>query len=227
MKKDISPEEKLLNVIRAKKDDAVKLSAEKHDPYFMKFENAKSSANITGLSEKNFSNTEKKWFNKIGELKYLNIGLFVFLVVLGGYLLFEIFNPSEPPQLAEVAEILPKEEKPVKDLKEGDKTPEKNVSYYTEGVSGKELFRSGAMDSGESTVSRGADEEKVIADTIANLSLLGIIKGDSPQAIIEDKKNQRSYFLSKGESLGEIKIIEIFENKVVIGLKGKEYELVL
>ena len=36
MKKDISPEEKLLNVIRGKKEDTVRLSGEKRDPYFMK-----------------------------------------------------------------------------------------------------------------------------------------------------------------------------------------------
>jgi len=65
------------------------------------------------------------------------------------------------------------------------------------------------------------------ADIIANLNLAGIVAGETPKAVIEDKKAAKSYFLREGESLGEIKVDKIGSGKVVLDLQGEKFELVL
>ena len=64
-----------------------------------------------------------------------------------------------------------------------------------------------------------------IAEIISNFKLVGIIWSNSPQAMIENAKEQRTFLLSQGEQLGQIKIKKIFQNKVVIEVEGQEQEL--
>ena len=61
----------------------------------------------------------------------------------------------------------------------------------------------------------------------ASLSLIGIIAGERPQAIIEDRKSDKSHFLYKGGSVGQAKIVEILEDSVIMEYKGERFELVL
>jgi len=64
-----------------------------------------------------------------------------------------------------------------------------------------------------------------ITEIISNLKLVGIIWSNSPQAMIENAKEQRTFLLSQGEQIGQVKIKKIFQDKVVIEVEGQEQEL--
>lgn len=65
------------------------------------------------------------------------------------------------------------------------------------------------------------------ADILKDINLLGIVSGEKPQAIIEDKKTQKTYFLNKGDSFGQVKVLEIKEGKVLLDYRGKNFDLFL
>ena len=64
-----------------------------------------------------------------------------------------------------------------------------------------------------------------ITDKISSLKLVGIIWSSSPQAMIENSKDQRTSLLSQGEQIGQVTIKKIFQDKVVIEVEGQEQEL--
>jgi len=62
----------------------------------------------------------------------------------------------------------------------------------------------------------------------ARLSLIGVIAGEPPQAIIEDSQTKKSFFVTAGQSLIEgLMVKEILENRVVLDLYGERIELSL
>ncbi len=66
-----------------------------------------------------------------------------------------------------------------------------------------------------------------MGQAIQDLNLLGIVSGDNPQAIIEDKKSQKTYFLKKGDFLGDFELKDIQKGKVILDLSGQQFELSL
>ena len=64
-------------------------------------------------------------------------------------------------------------------------------------------------------------------DIKANLNLLGIVTGENNQAIIEDKNLNKTFFLYKGDSLGELKVYDIKNNAVILDYKGEKIELTI
>jgi cell division protein FtsL len=64
-----------------------------------------------------------------------------------------------------------------------------------------------------------------IHDIKANLNLLGIVTGDNNQAIIEDKNLKKTFFLYKGDNIGELKVYDIKNNAVILDYKGEKIEL--
>jgi len=64
-----------------------------------------------------------------------------------------------------------------------------------------------------------------ITEMISNFKLVGIIWSNNPQAMIENPKEQRTFLLSQGEQVGQVKIKKIFQDKVVIEVEGQEQEL--
>jgi len=64
-----------------------------------------------------------------------------------------------------------------------------------------------------------------ITEIISNFKLVGIIWSNSPQAMIENAKEQRTFLLSQGEQIGQVTIKKIFQDKVIIEVEGQEQEL--
>jgi hypothetical protein len=65
------------------------------------------------------------------------------------------------------------------------------------------------------------------ADMIKDITLVGIIMGPSPQAVIEDKAAQRTFYVSKGQSIRQMQIEDIQEGKIILKLKGEKFELTI
>ncbi|HEX9779833.1 MAG TPA: type II secretion system protein N [bacterium] len=62
----------------------------------------------------------------------------------------------------------------------------------------------------------------------SRLTLMGIVSGDPPQAIIGDSQTQKTYFVTVGQTVaGEAVLRDILENRAVLDLHGQTLELVL
>lgn len=68
----------------------------------------------------------------------------------------------------------------------------------------------------------GAIEDTEI---IINLKLVGILWSDNPQVMIEDTKTAKTYFLSSGEMIANLKIEQILKDKVILTNGEREWEL--
>ena len=64
-----------------------------------------------------------------------------------------------------------------------------------------------------------------IAEASKNLKLVGISWSDDPDVIIEDTKAGMAYFLKKGQMINDLKLKEVFKDKVILGYQEEEVEL--
>ena len=69
------------------------------------------------------------------------------------------------------------------------------------------------------------DEPLSVKEAPKNLTVLGIITGEDNQAVIEDKDAGKTFFLYKGDSIGDYKVFEIKDNAVILDYNGEKIEL--
>lgn len=62
-------------------------------------------------------------------------------------------------------------------------------------------------------------------ELLRSMTLVGIISGDNPQAVIEDKAREKAYYLTVGQSLNGFTLEEIAEARVMLSFDGKRFEL--
>lgn len=60
---------------------------------------------------------------------------------------------------------------------------------------------------------------------ISNLKLVGIIWSDSPQAMVENTKEQKTYLLSAGDKIDMLNLKKVLRDKIILGKDDKEWEL--
>jgi type II secretory pathway component PulC len=208
MKRDFSPEEKLLRLIKgpAKKD----ADKNKTETNFLFRQNGSGPA-------KSISSAMSFMARGIN-IKGANPVLLIIFICLLVYFLIDVaYNPYYKKETEIVAEA----EKEPAAVKEKALSGIEPYSYYTSGVEGRNVFL--PQESEVSPVMAGPSADEISS----NLALIGIIAGDKPQAIIEDKKAGKSYFLYKGGLAGQAKIIDISEDRVTMEYNGQTFELVL
>ncbi len=96
---------------------------------------------------------------------------------------------------------------------------------FRSAASGRPLFQPVAgTSSGSSHQSVAMSQE---AKTLAGrLSVIGLVDGNPPQAIIEDREAQKTYFVSAGQHVTEGLIVsDIREGRVTLDLNGQTIEL--
>ncbi len=146
----------------------------------------------------------------------------VAVVCLLAYVVFDAVasarNLQRPPNFA-----------PPKDMKAAFKTeaiePLKESSYYLQKVSSRDIFKEGKK---VETVKQVPAQNAVVetAEAIKNLALVGISWSSNPDAIIEDKSHQRTFFVKRGQMVGDnVKVEAIFKDHVVVTFEDHEYEL--
>ena len=64
-----------------------------------------------------------------------------------------------------------------------------------------------------------------VGPTLSNFKLVGILWSDNPQAMIENSKEQKTYFVSKGDKIGDLDVKNILKDKVMLGKDDQEWEL--
>jgi Tfp pilus assembly protein PilP len=66
-----------------------------------------------------------------------------------------------------------------------------------------------------------------LAELASDLTLLGVISSGDPQAIISSKKTQKTFYVTVGQMIGEIRISRITENRVQLTYDNQTMELSL
>ncbi|MBU1726437.1 MAG: hypothetical protein KJ880_02265 [Candidatus Omnitrophica bacterium] len=209
MRDNLSPEEKLLRLIKGqnKKPLPVKPDVEPA----LSPSQAKPSAHAQTI---HLPKLPKSFTLK------LNLKQTIILIFSASclYLLISFIYPLIALRTIKLPQIISKEtsegERP--DIKTDSDT---NLQAYINEIKNKKMFSTAPA------VSKSSSVAGPNVDLIKDISLVGIISGDNPQAIIEDKKSQKSFYLNKGQFFGDFQLEDISEGKVILNYKGERYEL--
>lgn len=208
MNDNFSPEERLLKLIRGQKkqSQAPDKSAAR--------ENYEASAQLINKSKVEPVTAFKKYFPSINIRKTI-FWLFMFSIVC---LVITFIYPRIAPRSIQIPQL---READSDNLDSQSKQNIKPFDFYLEGIKGRRIF---ATFSGQNT------EKPINAlspGLLKDINLVGIISGDSPQAIIEDKKTKETFYATKGQFIGEIQIEDIQAGKIIVNYQNQRYELYL
>jgi len=209
MDKYISPEEKLLNLIKSK-------SRQKAQPAIMPA--AKLEAEKSAKTDK--AKPQTRYL-----LKKINMVLAVLVTVVFIAMLIN-FVFSAKRQTLMMQEFSKKVSEQIK--RAGAKEPQTAQSethdpaaLRQQPLPSKDVFMPSNILSDQGDAAGQIDSSKT------GLNLIGISSGDNLQAIIEDKSKNKTYFLYEGQSGEDIKIEKITPDKVILDYKGTRMELSL
>lgn len=197
---NILPEEKLLKLIRGDRKTTIKTDS-------MLIPNIEKKQNI----KLPLLNLSMLTFNRTIKLILLISSLWLIFLILQPH---PVLNKLREPDVTRVKSTNIH-------LNTQLKTQIKPYSFYIEGIKNHKIFSSAAADDAQKSI--GA----VSADLIKDINLVGIISGEEPQAVIEDKKAQKTYYLKKGQYIGELRLENILEGKIILNYNGQSYELYL
>ncbi len=215
MKKFISPEDKLLGLIKGKPRKPEMASQVSAVPVELKRQQRKPGWPKVdfAMGLKNFLCSFKRvFFSTVGVKTVLWVSFIFSCIYLGFSLVYPFFGlraiilphvDSHPGR--EMVQLALKENKP--------------FEYYAEAVKGKQIFGGAAMREQGAVPVRGS------AELVKDFNLIGVISGDNPQAVIEDKKMQKSYTVANGQFVGEFQVEDIKEGKVMLNYQGQRFEL--
>ena len=203
MDKQKTPEEKLLKLIRKKKNSKDKSS---------QTERPKQSKKV----DKN--TTAKGQRVEVHVLRNVNRLLILVALCISGYCLaqlFILFNRDKP---APIALGLPKKNV------ETHKTlavKEKPLNVYLQEIERHDIFQTpwAVEPQGINQVVNSSNLDK-------ELKLVGIVLDDDSKAVVEDLKTKQTLFLSEGEQINGIFVEKISEDKVIFLHNGERIELV-
>jgi type II secretory pathway component PulC len=204
MRDNISPEEKLLRLIKGKKEQRPKEQTSLSYPALSSSKQQDRPGAIKNLQPHYFLNSQ--------------MAIMLFLAIAFIYFLFSFIYPFFNLNRIHLAEIKQQ------DIKTGALETAQSLKpyeFYAEAIKQHQMF-GGPYDSGTESPVNIATKE-----IIKDISLVGVIAGESPQAIIEDKKAQKTYYVTEGQYIGDIQIIDIQEGKIILLYKGERFELYL
>jgi len=219
MDKDISPEEKLLKLIRMNPRKEKLPSEDENTPKANK--EIKPATELKPEKKKHKSESSTQPWQVLPQLKNIilvNKALFLVFTVLIIYFLVDyFFLPS-----AQIPEIEVEGTQIEEIIKE--KPQIKPFSYYSNEITGKTVFKPLPIEEAEPQI---LEDEEELEDIMSNLSLLGIVAGATPQAIIQDNIRKKSSFTGVGDSVGGAEVKEILEaeGRVIMTYKGKDFDL--
>lgn len=101
----------------------------------------------------------------------------------------------------------------------------KAVSYYLDKIGQRDIFTMGSKKA--DALKAGNKQAPSVKDIefAQNFKLVGISWSSDPDAMIEDSKALKTFFVKRGQMAGEAKVQAIFRDKVVLSYNGQEIEL--
>lgn len=97
------------------------------------------------------------------------------------------------------------------------------LSYYSDTINQRQLFKIIEQPAQKPV---GPPKPKIsLSQLIGGYTFVGIIFGDVPQAIVEEKKSGQSYYLTEGQYLGEIKIEKIQQGRITVSYEDETSDI--
>ncbi|MCM8795910.1 MAG: hypothetical protein NC928_04430 [Candidatus Omnitrophica bacterium] len=222
----LSPEKQLLKLIEDSnsKTSAVSVEAIKHQSLSL-FSFGAWLGRISFFKE-----GFKKWFQGVRphqlDIKLINKLLGCLIFVLGVYFISTFFGSLVSlKKMPSYLEIKPQEGMTVTRAEETSFL-KKASSYYLEKARARDIFKMGGEKT--TTTSEAASPKgfsSKIIEATQHLKLVGISWSNDPDAMIEDTRALRTFFVKKGQMIGEVRVEAIFKDKVVLRYAGEEIEL--
>jgi len=199
MNKEISPEERLFNVIKTGKNSSSLFQAEK----FISQPTAAIEMPLPFDVQAGLRSIDIKAVNKaLTALLFLLMGVVVFMCVHK-----KVISLKELPEI------------PLNNLQPTNAVPAQTyqpVNFYLAQVKKRDLFHP--------VQSSVAPVEGTTASN-QEFSLSGIYMGQYPQVIITDKAEQKAYFLKEGDEIKGYTVKSILKDKVILQQGDEETEL--
>ena len=232
MNKEFSPEERLLHLIKGKKDIPKKLDRQQEEKPVIKDE-AITLKEESSISIKETNKEPIKTITKGENKSTINsnivflIVVFVILLVMGIGIIslfakkedkdiknLELFI-SSISETAKQASLIDKELTEKIAVKDQVSKKEEAGSFddYQKLLSDKSIFAPAVSRKRQQSATEGPS----LRDLVKELRLVGIMPGEDPQAIIEDKRTGETLFLKRDEMINDIKIEDIGTGRVTLG----------
>ncbi|MCM8797224.1 MAG: hypothetical protein NC923_05025 [Candidatus Omnitrophica bacterium] len=207
MNENISPEEKLLRLIKGEKKPSAYSSAQ----------NIVSEIKAESIDrQKSFFlvNLINAWvktiFSSANLHKIVSGALLLSLIYLVFVFVYPLFGLKV--KFPEVPQGIPK------GLEDISKQENQSFESRQEQTLKRQIFANPSTL--ENPISAAVESQ-----SIKDINLVGIIAGENPQAIIKDNKTQQIFYLSKGQFIGEFQIEEIQDGKIILERNEEKFEL--
>ena len=102
------------------------------------------------------------------------------------------------------------------------------VDAYLNKAQARDLFQMAGEKKPESGPAFKEPDKEVISkleETAKTLKLVGISWSNDPDAIVEDTKIQKTYFVKKGSMIDSITVKEILRDRIILRCQGEEVDL--
>jgi len=216
-----TPEKELLKFIEEKKAPASlkARSSLRRGKSFISLAGLRARCSYAGERLKNIS--LKSLFV---DLKTVNAILFIGVVVLAVGFVFDFVN-SLLGMNNEIEEAFAVEQD-AGGFQFGELVTLKNSSSYLEKARKRDIFKI-IEDAPAAAVAamRAPEKPKEILVKTRDLKLVGISWSKDPDAMIEDTKSKRTFFLKRGSFINDVKVEAIFRDKVILSYRDEEIEL--
>ncbi|MBI4597922.1 MAG: hypothetical protein HY737_05930 [Candidatus Omnitrophica bacterium] len=158
----------------------------------------------------------------LARLRLIERLLWVALILLGAYVVWSVWlTERHPPVIASHSPAVGPESSAAQSPNpEGDRL--KELSEYREALALRNPFALSARSSG------GRSDEEVknkLTQLTGVLSVVGINRGASPEALIEHSEEKRTYFVKVGDQINGLTVRAIDQRGVVVSYEGEEIVL--
>ena len=232
MQKDLSPEEKLLRLIKGKRKEGEASEKKPETPSEFSpkpsFAKEASSADPTIETKPVISNilTKGKTLDPFKTAVFLLIAIFVVGIF---YFIYDFSARKQQSPIVDVEELISSGAEPAEGIKEiaqkptADAKEKPPAEEEEEPPELRELFGAPVTRETAPVVEEGPS----IAELAKDLVLVGVITGDNPQAIIQNKKTRQSFYVYEGEGILEFKVKQIEKAMVILEYKGETLKMSL
>ncbi len=209
MRENLSPEEKLLRLIRGQKKTENPLQSTR----------ASTKDNLTPqvyqIKKQEFYTHALKFLNPENIQRALLVIFIISCVYLLISLIYPLFIPKDAPFVKTEVKNTPAE-------KITFVNNAKPYEFYSAAVKNRQIFGGIGAQNAE-----GAAPVILGNELIKDINLIGIVSGDNPQAVIEDKKAQKTYYVSKNQFISQFQVEDIQQGKIILISNGQKFELYL
>jgi hypothetical protein len=226
MAEEFSPEERLLRLIRGKKKDETKTAPGK----------AGSPSEVPLTAGTQNMKYSRPCGNSVsggwGYFEFFNLALVIILAAIIMFYIFDIAGSGLGRPAAgglHGTDIASRRPRPAISMPQDANIEEETVPFptYAEAIGRRKLFKPPKAEVVKTKEKPSTQKTESASDKLKNLSLIGIMGGERPQAIIEDKKDKKTYFLNKGQTISGMKVDDISQDRIILDFDGEKVELVL